>query len=108
MHVSMREAALAPPAATLSPAAPIESATPGPSFAVVLAGLGHEIDRGEHTMRAAIGELGSSGAGADLAPSELISLQMGVYRYSDAIDVASRLVDRTTSAVKTVLQGSGQ
>jgi hypothetical protein len=106
MHVSLSEAVLAPPP-PVSPAGPTESASSGPSFAAVLEGLGHEIDRGENTMRAAIGELGSSGGGADLAPSELISLQMGVYRYSDAIDVASRLVDRTTSAVKTVLQGSG-
>jgi hypothetical protein len=46
--------------------------------------------------------------GHDLGPAELIALQAGVYRYSEAVDLASHLVDRTTNGVKTVIQGSGQ
>jgi hypothetical protein len=42
---------------------------------------------------------------ADLGPAELIALQAGVYRYSEAIDLASRLVEHATSGMKTVLQG---
>jgi hypothetical protein len=40
-----------------------------------------------------------------MAPGDLIALQAGVYRYGEAVDLASRLVDRATSSVKTVLQG---
>ncbi len=48
------------------------------------------------------------GGGRDLGPAELIALQAGVYRYSEAIDLASHLVNRATNGVKTVIQGSGQ
>jgi hypothetical protein len=55
-------------------------------------------------MRAAI----SAGqSGVDLGPAELLALQAGVYRYSEAVDLAAKLIDRTTSGVKTVLQGGG-
>jgi hypothetical protein len=74
-------------------------------FAEILRGLGREIDRGEASIRSAVH---SMGAGADLGPVGLIALQVGVYRYSEAIDLVSRVVDRATSAVKTVVQGSGQ
>jgi hypothetical protein len=75
----------------------------GPSpFARVLHGLGHAIGSGEATMRSAMN------AAHDLGPAELMALQAGVYRYSEAIDLASRLVDHATSDIKTVLQGSGQ
>jgi hypothetical protein len=40
-----------------------------------------------------------------MGPGELIALQAGVYRYGEAVDLASRLVDRATTSVKTVLQG---
>lgn len=38
---------------------------------------------------------------------ELIALQAGIYRYTEAVDLAAKLVDRSTSAVRTTLQGSG-
>jgi hypothetical protein len=44
-------------------------------------------------------------AGSSIAPADLIALQAGVYRYSETVDLASRLIDRATSSVKTVLQG---
>jgi hypothetical protein len=68
-------------------------------------GIGRELNRGERVMADAVGTLRKGG---DLEPAQLIALQTGVYRYSEAIDLASRLVDRTTSGVKTVIQGSGQ
>ncbi|HYP89268.1 MAG TPA: hypothetical protein VEQ59_13970 [Polyangiaceae bacterium] len=37
----------------------------------------------------------------------LIALQVGIYRYTEAVDLASKLVDRATNAVRTVLQGGG-
>jgi hypothetical protein len=41
----------------------------------------------------------------DLGPAELLALQAGVYRYSEAVDLAAKLVDRASNAVKTVIQG---
>jgi hypothetical protein len=80
--------------------------TEAPSpFVRVLRGLGREIDDGEGATRSALQSLER---GADLGPGRLIALQAGVYRYSEAIDLASRLVDRATSGVKTVVQGGGQ
>jgi hypothetical protein len=94
--------------ATSSAATPAKtpSASGEPSaFARVLRGLGREINSGESMMR---GALGASTSGRDLSPGELLALQAGVYRYSEAVDLAAKLVDRATSGVKTVMQGGGQ
>ncbi len=71
-------------------------------FARLLQGLGHEVQRGETLVRTA---LGAARGGRDIGPADLIALQAGVYRYGEAVDLASRLVDRATNSVKTVLQG---
>jgi hypothetical protein len=78
-------------------AAPREAPSP---FQRVLHGLGHEMDRGEGMMRRALG-----GGGQELGTSELLALQAGVYRYSEAVDLSAKLVDRASSGVKTVIQG---
>jgi hypothetical protein len=75
------------------------------AFAEMLRGIGRELGRGEATTRAAITSMSNE---SDMPPSRLIALQTGVYRYSETIDLASHLVDRVTSGVKTVLQGGGQ
>lgn len=73
----------------------------GPSpFARVLQNLGREVDQGEKVVRRAV-----SGGGKDLGPGELLALQAGVYRYSEAVDLSAKLVDRASNGVKTVLQG---
>jgi hypothetical protein len=95
-------------ASTLPPAPSAAASTGSPSetpFAHLLEGIGRELGRGEATTRAAIASIAG---GRDLGPGQLIALQTGVYRYSEAIDLASRLVDRATGDVKTVLQGSAQ
>lgn len=76
---------------------PNESA-PSP-FAQLLRGLGREIDRGETLVGRA------TATGRDPTNLELLTLQAGVYRYSEAVDLAAKLVDRTASGVKTILQG---
>jgi hypothetical protein len=68
---------------------------PASAFAQLLQSLGREIHRGESLTRSALGAAG-----------ELIALQAGIYRYGEAVDLASRLIDRATSSVKTVLQSS--
>lgn len=72
-------------------------------FARILHGLGAEVDRGEALVRRV--SAGPYGGGKELGNLELLSLQAGIYRYSEAVDLAAKLVDRAASGIKTVLQG---
>jgi hypothetical protein len=83
---------------------PAPDATPtGPSpFARVLRGLGHELDAGERATRDV---MASARAGRDFSSVELIALQSQIYRYSEAVDLATKLVDRATNGLRTVVQG---
>jgi hypothetical protein len=108
MRVASNESRVGPssfagaaPGADLAPKSAPPTGEPSP-FARVLHGLGGQIQSGETLMRAAVA------SAHDLGPAELIALQAGVYRYSEAIDLASRLIDHATSSVKTVIQGGGQ
>ncbi len=87
-----------------SPSAPAASAPDAAErrdrFQKALDGLGHEIDRGESVVRRALSAGGHMGAG------DLIALQAGIYRYSEAVDLTSKLVDRASTAVQTTLRGS--
>ncbi|MEI9941213.1 MAG: hypothetical protein WDO69_28680 [Pseudomonadota bacterium] len=83
------------------PAAPKARAREGESgFVRVMRGLGREIDVGE-ARTAGAARLQNYDAGT------LIALQVGIYRYTEAVDLASKIVDRATNAVRTVLQGGG-
>lgn len=89
-----------PRAEETNPPTPVDpTAEPSP-FARLLTNLGREVDQGERTMHRVIG-----GGGRDLGPQELLSLQAGVYRYSEAVDLSAKVVDRASSSLKTVLQG---
>lgn len=79
-----------------------EPAVGGKSFAEVLERLGGQIDRGEALVKRAV-----SGGHSGMDAGDLIALQAGIYRYTEAVDLAAKLVDRSASAVKTTLQGSG-
>ena len=70
----------------------------GASFAKALKGIGGAVDRGEALITgAARGNLGG------LDSAQLIALQAGIYRYSEAVDLVAKLVDRASNAVKTVI-----
>ena len=69
-------------------------------FARALHGIAHEIDVGE-AQTANASQLRNYDTGT------LIALQVGIYRYTEAVDLASKIVDRATNAVRTVLQGGG-
>ena len=87
--------AVAPP-----PEEPGENASPMPSgFERLLQALSSNIEAGERIVADA-----KSGY-TSLDAAELIALQAGIYRYSEAIDLSAKLVDRVTSAVRTVLSG---
>jgi hypothetical protein len=68
------------------------------AFKSVLEGFGKELDRGQRLMDRA----GQGGVG--LAPEQLLALQAGVYRYTEVVDLTSKLVDRTCTGLKTTLQ----
>jgi hypothetical protein len=90
------------PSPATAPRATREASGPEPSpFSRLVRELGHEVQRGETIVRGAIAAAGGGGLG----PAELIALQAGVYRYTEAVDLASKLVDHATSALKTVVQG---
>jgi len=82
------------------PAASPAAREEGPSaFERLTHGLGRAIDQGEELVgRAALGHFERMDAGT------LIAVQAGIYRYSEAIDLATKLVDRTTSAARTILE----
>jgi hypothetical protein len=69
-------------------------------FSRAVRGLGREIDVGEAQVQSA-----SQLHNYDTAT--LIALQAGIYRYTEAVDLASKIVDRATSAVHTVLSTGG-
>jgi hypothetical protein len=69
-------------------------------FARAMRGLSREIDLGE-ARTAAASQLRNYDTGT------LIALQVGIYRYTEAVDLASKIVDRASNAVRTVLQGGG-
>lgn len=99
--------AIAPPSSLppVSPRVEPASAAKKPastSFKEVLQALGNEAKRGEAIVDRAV-----HGAGREISASELIALQAGVYRWVEVVDLASKLVDRTAQAVKTVTQSSG-
>jgi len=90
------------PTAPTKAAAPVKEAHPeeGPSpFHRMLKGLGNEVERGERLVGAAMH------SGRDLGAQELLVLQAGVYRYSEAVDLSAKLVDRAATGVKTIIQG---
>lgn len=85
--------------ASQSPA--VESSAPqGPPFKSILAELGSRMDRGEASVNAVANAAPKLGPGG-----ELLALQAGVYRYAETFEVAAKLVDKASSAVKTTLQG---
>lgn len=88
---------LSPPdrAAALTISAP-SSARP---FGRFLDQLGVRIDAGERLV-----ENAATGSYAGLDAGQLIALQAGIYRYGEAVELGAKLVDRSASSVRVVLQ----
>ena len=82
---------------TRAPPPKLDPETPPVSQA--LRALGRQIDVGEKLVQRAL----APGA-AQLSAAELIALQAGIYRYSEAVDLAAKLIDRAGAAVRTTLQ----
>lgn len=45
----------------------------------------------------------ASGNVGGLDSAQLIALQAGIYRYSEAVDLVAKLVDRASNAVRTII-----
>jgi hypothetical protein len=78
---------------------PDVSRRPESSFSEVMRRVATQVDRGEAVVNHA---LRASPYTDD--PKGMIALQAGVYRYVEAVDLVTRVVDRATTAVKTTLQ----
>jgi hypothetical protein len=72
-----------------------------PEFGRLVERLGRALHSGELLAEKAL--RGGSGSGG-MSPETLLALQAGIYRYSEAVDLVTKLVDRGTQAVKTTLQ----
>ena len=72
----------------------------GPSFADVLRQAAESMAEGQTRIDRAV----RRGARGETDPGRLLALQAGVYRYTQELELASKLVDKATSAVKTTLQ----
>ncbi|MBO6937287.1 MAG: hypothetical protein JJ863_20110 [Deltaproteobacteria bacterium] len=59
------------------------------------------IGRGEQFVDGAIAR---ARRGKNLEPGQLLALQAGVYRYTQELELAAKLVDKATGAVKQTLQ----
>lgn len=81
----------------LSERAPLPANSP--DFARLLEDFAGRIDGGEALVRNA-----SAGAYLGMDAGQLIALQAGIYRYSEAIELGAKLVDRAASSVRAVLQ----
>ena len=61
--------------------------------------LGAELDRGERLVDRA-----TRGAVPTDDPATLIAIQAGIYRYTETVDLAAKLVDATATATRAALQ----
>lgn len=107
-------AATLPTPATVSPAAPVR---PGRAFREVLEQtravetapaiperlreLARSITSGERAVDRVIAQ---AAAGKDFSTPELIAIQARVYRYTQELELVSKLVDKACAGVKQTLQ----
>jgi len=102
MRINPEGATGVPPTAGPEPSARAgisHSPTSPSSFERLIRGVGGAIGRGDDFM-----ERAASTQYSGLDAAELIALQAGIYRYSEAVDLTAKLVDRLTGAARTVLE----
>jgi len=92
----------APPVPPFPAASPVEPPDGPPvlDFRSALRAGAESIGRGEAALDAAVARLGRGGT---MAPEELIALQATAYRHATEVELASKLVDKLTGAVRTIL-----
>ena len=91
-------ALLAPPATSTLPS-PRPAASDDDGFRALLRDAVERLAEGEATLAAEL----TQRRAAIASPAELLALQSAVYRHARDVELASRIVDKLTSAVRTVL-----
>jgi hypothetical protein len=69
-------------------------------FREALRSAAHSLASGEASLDASVARLSH---GRSLSPEELIALQATVYRYAAEVEMAAKLTDKLTGAVRTAL-----
>lgn len=86
---------------TCTPTAePASAPSPTSSFRDALRDAARSIASGEATIDHAVARLSH---GRSMTPEELIALQATVYRHASEVEMAAKLVDKLTGAVRTAL-----
>ena len=85
---------------TPAPTSETRRAPPSPAIEA-LGDAVRSIARGERFVD---GAMRRAARGGDLEPGQLLALQAGVYRYTQELELAAKLVDKATGAVKQTLQ----
>lgn len=88
---------------SVAPAAPTATSRP-PAIGDIGRQLLARVARGERAVESMVRQ-GLSGRA--FTPADLLAMQAQVYRYGQEIELISKLAERGTSAVKTVLQQNG-
>ncbi len=91
---------LTAPTSTPDPGARGRPSLTGRAFADLLADAARHLDAGRRQVDGAL----ASARRGDLSPEQLLAIQAGVYRYTQEVELASKVVDRVTNGIKTVLQ----
>ena len=86
----------------LSPAAAESRPNDAPAMDALRAAV-HSLGQGQAFIERAVRRAGRGG-GEGLEPAQLLALQTGVYRYTQELELASKLVDKATGAIKQTLQ----
>lgn len=87
------------PGRSANPRGPSDSA-PTTSFADALRDAATSLSEGQTRIDRAI----RRGSRGETDPAHLLALQAGVYRYTQELELASKLVDKATGALKQTLQ----
>lgn len=90
---------LARPELGRAAASPPLSGARGSRFAELLAAAGSSLDRGERLVAVA-----AAGGAATTDAASLISLQLGIYRYAETVELAAKMVEGGSAAVRTTMQ----
>lgn len=89
-----------PSSPTRSGASHRPESTPSTSFAEALREAAGSLSEGQTRIDRAI----RRGSRGETDPGHLLALQAGVYRYTQELELASKLVDKATGALKQTLQ----
>ena len=100
--MTLEWAPLPPQAPDLATNAPEVKPARSADFKHLFEALGRELDEGEALVERAT----QRGSGA-VSATELIALQAGIYRYTEAVELTARFVDRAQNALRTTLESGG-